>query len=150
LLTLNLGVRGAWRDGSMVKTGSSSSTIWVHPQHPYGGSQSSITAAPENLVPSAGLLGDCTHLADIHTCRQSTHTHKLALNPLLKEQSFFFFVNLLLFAHSKHRIFHVSAVVCPSTTDCLSQCLLLSRPIRLPLNKYVSYKHQRFPPSVSS
>lgn len=61
--TLNLHQRiQRWREGSVVKiTGRASSGSRFNSQHPYCGSQSSITA-PGDLVPSSGLCRNCMHL----------------------------------------------------------------------------------------
>jgi hypothetical protein len=64
------------RDGLVVKsTGCLSEGPWFDSQHPHGGSQQSVTAAPGHLMSSSGLCRHQAHTGciDIHAGKASTH-----------------------------------------------------------------------------
>jgi hypothetical protein len=60
------------RDGSVFKsTGCSSRGPRFNSQHPYNGSQISVTPVPGNITPSSGFLRHCVHL----TYMQAKHSY---------------------------------------------------------------------------
>ena len=51
-------------------------------QHPHGSSPLAVSLVAEDLPPSSGLCGHCTHMMHKHEGRQKTHTHKIKINPI--------------------------------------------------------------------